>query len=164
MTTTTDRDPVKQARLVAATTPYALSALSSHLIDLWLPTPEQIEVRSDTGITLWILAQDLEAWKVTTDHEPVTVETRTDRPFGLAPFDVHTMPAVLHCSAVRVTIKWTTPSDAVVCTGLDGTCTSIVDATPDEPGCAHGRDLCAEHRTECPDCVDDLRDDRGGVR
>lgn len=152
MTTTTERETL----WARATMPYALSGLAFHLIDFHLPVPDQIDIR-DGRITLYIYAQDVDAWRLVSDFATETVETRTH----LRAFDVHTVDAVLHCSGVKVTFRWTTPSDAIVCEGLDQTCTRLVgDPEADEPGCAHGHNLCAEHRTECDQCRDELGDDR----
>jgi hypothetical protein len=155
MTTT-----VNDARLAAATVPYALSGLAWHLLDYRLPTPDQIEIR-DGRLTLFILAQDVTAWSITADLAAETVQTRTDRAFGTGPFDVHRADAVLHGAGVKATICWTTPSDAIVCESLDDTCTNVVgDLASDEPGCAHGNALCSHHRMECQHCREDLADDR----
>ena len=150
----------KDIRLAAATMPYALSGLAFRLIDFRLPVPDQIDIR-DGRITLYLYAQDVTAWAAYADLGAETVETRTDRPHGIAPFDVHTVDAVLHCSGVKVTFRWTTASDAIVCEGIDQTCSRLVgDPHSDEPGCTHGHNLCAEHRPECDQCREDLGDDR----
>lgn len=153
MTTTTERE----AAWTAATMPYALSGLAFHLIDFHLPVPESIDIR-EGRITLWLRHEDVAAWRVVSNFEPETVKT------GIGArrhaFEGHRALAVLHGSCAKVTFRWTTPSEAIVCTGLDDTCRNIVDETPDEPGCAHGHNLCAEHRTECDQCRDELGDDR----
>lgn len=157
MTTTTERETL----WARATMPYALSGLAFHLIDFDLPVPHEISIR-DGRITLWLMTADVTAWAAYADLGPETVKTRSDRDGGIAhTFEVHTVDAVLHCSGVKVTYRWTAPSDAVVCEGLDQTCTRLVgDPESDEPGCAHGHNLCAEHRTECDQCRDELGDDR----
>lgn len=154
MTTTTERESL----WARATMPYALSGLAYHLLDYPVPAPQEIDVR-DGRITLWMLAAHIDAWRTAADFadETTTTQART-RDHA---YDIHIADAVLHGSGVKVTFRWTTPSDAAICQGIDSTCLNIVgDSQSDEPGCTHGNALCSEHRMECQHCREDLADDR----
>jgi hypothetical protein len=149
MTTTAHQD----AAVVAAMTPPAMLAVVQHMIDRHLPAPLTISQPSygDRELPVLIYSGDIDPWV-----DSVAVDTVIDEPAGVAGRMRRTVHARLD-NGIRVALM-SLLDMFVRCVGEAATCGSLVGGKDDvEPGCLHGRDLCAVHRTECSECVDDRR-------
>lgn len=169
MTTT----PTRADALVAATLPYALTALGTHMLDHQLPAPLDVEVPGRGGrfITIWLRPVDVEVWS----HMGITIESTTHEDCLLGRIR-HEAFGVLDNSCIRVRLLWHTPAADhaeafhVDCEGSDYNVPGHVTlcladgVTPAghgtvERACAHGRNLCDEDRPACAECRDDARQD-----
>lgn len=145
---------------IAASVPWALRSLADHITTHELPGPADINLPgtliADTEIpTVLILLDERSTLKWIRSLDKAAEATITEHTGG-AWYD---LIGVANC--VRVRLSWWVSGPYVdVCEGEDGTCRALVgDRDSIEPGCVHGRALCAVHRPECSQCVDDAHQD-----
>lgn len=156
--------------LTAATVPFALFGLYTHLTDFPnLHAPLDIEVpgHADAPITLWVRPEHANDWLTT----GFTLDRSTIEP-SISGGVRHVAFGVLTGSCLRVRILWTTPVvvDHERCTGDDGTCGRVICFCQPglgvigpcvgtvERGCPHlATWLCDEHRLQCDECRQDFR-------